>query len=198
MVPLLTRLTNTKKILVATDVAARGIDVTRGGGVSHVVNLSVGVSLDAYVHRVGRCGRAGRQGMAHSFFLVPGRDEALAAPLVALLGETRQLVSPALQSLAMKQAPTKLSAHHLTTTTNRGREGAGGGGDGGGGMMMQRRRPQSLIGTSTDTRTRTGTAFEEDEEDATLFTRIKNREKQLQRHRQQKKKQHSQQRRHRR
>ena len=52
---------NTSEILVATDVAARGLDIEH---VSHVVNFDVPSSPDAYVHRVGRTGRAGREGVA--------------------------------------------------------------------------------------------------------------------------------------
>jgi ATP-dependent RNA helicase DeaD len=48
-------------VLVATDVAARGLDIDR---VSHVVNFDVPPSPDAYVHRIGRTGRAGRDGVA--------------------------------------------------------------------------------------------------------------------------------------
>ena len=57
-------------VLVATDVAARGLDVS---GITHVVNFSLGMSVDTYVHRVGRCGRAGRTGVAHTF-VVDGDD----------------------------------------------------------------------------------------------------------------------------
>ncbi len=52
------------KILVATDVAARGIDVK---DISHVINYSTPQSYDDYVHRIGRAGRAGRTGHALTF-----------------------------------------------------------------------------------------------------------------------------------
>jgi ATP-dependent RNA helicase DeaD len=52
---------NTSDLLIATDVAARGLDVQH---VSHVVNYEVPSSAEAYVHRIGRTGRAGREGMA--------------------------------------------------------------------------------------------------------------------------------------
>ena len=48
-------------VLVATDVAARGLDIDH---VSHVVNYDVPSNPDAYVHRIGRTGRAGREGVA--------------------------------------------------------------------------------------------------------------------------------------
>jgi superfamily II DNA/RNA helicase len=51
-------------VLVATDVAARGIDVS---DISHVINYSQPNSYDDYVHRVGRAGRAGRKGFAFTF-----------------------------------------------------------------------------------------------------------------------------------
>ena len=52
-----------RKILVATDVAARGLDVDE---VSHVVNFDIPTIAEAYVHRIGRTGRAGRSGIAIS------------------------------------------------------------------------------------------------------------------------------------
>ena len=52
--------------LVATDVAARGIDVA---DITHVINFDAPEDRDAYVHRVGRTGRAGRQGAGVSFVL---------------------------------------------------------------------------------------------------------------------------------
>ena len=55
---------NESKILVATDVAARGIDVK---DITHVINYSVPQSYDDYVHRIGRAGRAGKTGHALTF-----------------------------------------------------------------------------------------------------------------------------------
>lgn len=52
---------NTADLLVATDVAARGLDI---GHLSHVFNYDVPTSPDAYIHRIGRTGRAGREGVA--------------------------------------------------------------------------------------------------------------------------------------
>jgi ATP-dependent RNA helicase DeaD len=51
-------------ILVATDVAARGLDVDR---ISHVINYDIPIDTESYVHRIGRTGRAGRSGAAISF-----------------------------------------------------------------------------------------------------------------------------------
>jgi ATP-dependent RNA helicase RhlE len=61
-------------VLVATDVAARGIDVD---DISHVVNYDVPLSVESYLHRVGRTARAGRQGAA--FTLVSPGEEAMLA-----------------------------------------------------------------------------------------------------------------------
>jgi ATP-dependent RNA helicase RhlE len=52
------------RVLVATDIAARGIDVER---VSHVVNFDMPTTVDGYTHRIGRTGRAERQGRAYTF-----------------------------------------------------------------------------------------------------------------------------------
>ncbi len=52
-------------LLVATDVAARGLDIS---GISHVINFDVPTSPDVYVHRIGRTGRVGRSGRAITFY----------------------------------------------------------------------------------------------------------------------------------
>ena len=52
-------------ILIATDVAARGLDVKN---VMHVVNYDLPDDIDEYVHRIGRTGRVGNRGLATSFY----------------------------------------------------------------------------------------------------------------------------------
>jgi ATP-dependent RNA helicase DeaD len=64
-----------ERLLVATDVAARGLDIT---GVSHVVNYDVPNSPDVYVHRIGRTGRAGESGRAVTI-ITPKQRRELAA-----------------------------------------------------------------------------------------------------------------------
>jgi superfamily II DNA/RNA helicase len=73
------------RALVATDVAARGIDVD---DVTHVVNFDAPGDRDAYVHRVGRTGRAGRQGTGISFVLADQADEV--RKMAAALGLTHE------------------------------------------------------------------------------------------------------------
>jgi ATP-dependent RNA helicase RhlE len=70
------------KILVATDVAARGIDVN---GVSHVINYDIPDTVDAYTHRIGRTGRASETGDAFTF--VTGSDKGPASSIQRILGD---------------------------------------------------------------------------------------------------------------
>jgi ATP-dependent RNA helicase RhlE len=70
------------EIMVATDIAARGIDVTR---ISHVINYDMPSTTDAYTHRIGRTGRATKTGDALTF--VTGEDAGLAHSLKRVLGE---------------------------------------------------------------------------------------------------------------
>jgi ATP-dependent RNA helicase RhlE len=69
------------RILVATDIAARGIDVTR---VSHVINFDIPSTPEAYIHRIGRTGRATRNGDA--FTLVTGDDRDMVRAIDRVLG----------------------------------------------------------------------------------------------------------------
>ncbi len=73
-------------IVVATDVAARGLDVQR---ISHVVNFDIPYDTEAYVHRIGRTGRAGREGDAILF--VTHRERRL---LNAIEKATRKKIEP--------------------------------------------------------------------------------------------------------
>lgn len=70
------------KILVATDIAARGIDVTQ---ISHVINYDMPDTADAYTHRIGRTGRAAKTGDAFTF--VTQDDAAMIRTIERVLGE---------------------------------------------------------------------------------------------------------------
>ena len=59
------------EVLVATDVAARGLDIS---GVTHVYNFDVPQDPESYVHRIGRTGRAGKTGMAMTFITPREKD----------------------------------------------------------------------------------------------------------------------------
>ncbi len=71
------------QILVATDIAARGIDVSR---ISHVINYDMPDTVDAYTHRIGRTGRAAKTGDAFSF--MTGTDKIFVRAIEKVLGET--------------------------------------------------------------------------------------------------------------
>jgi len=73
------------EIMVATDIAARGIDVH---SISHVINYDMPSTADAYTHRIGRAGRAQKTGDAFTF--VTGEDRGLARSLEKVLGKKLQ------------------------------------------------------------------------------------------------------------
>ncbi|KAL4303814.1 hypothetical protein GQ457_10G016520 [Hibiscus cannabinus] len=81
-------------ILVATDVASRGLDIPH---VAHVINFDMPKNIDDYVHRIGRTGRAGKCGLATAFF--SDRNLSLAKSLAELMKESNQ------------EVPTWLSQH---------------------------------------------------------------------------------------
>ena len=109
------------RVLVATDVAARGLDIKL---VSHVINYSAGMSVEAYVHRVGRCGRAGRAGLAHTF-VVKGVDEPIAAPLAKLLERNRQAVPRELVEMARSHSLVERAKAARALATVEGGAGEG-------------------------------------------------------------------------
>jgi ATP-dependent RNA helicase RhlE len=75
--------TGSFKILVATDIAARGIDVSR---ISHVINYDMPESVDAYTHRIGRTGRVNKTGDAIT--LITNTDLPMVNALEGVLNET--------------------------------------------------------------------------------------------------------------
>lgn len=107
------------RVLVATDVAARGLDVK---DVTHVFNYDFPFGkggVEDYVHRIGRTGRAGASGVAYTFFDA-AEDRKNAAPLIAVLRGAKQ------------EVPDELAA--LARGSGGGFGGKFGGGKGGGGF----------------------------------------------------------------
>ncbi|KAE9609708.1 hypothetical protein Lal_00006315 [Lupinus albus] len=86
-------------ILVATDVASRGLDIPL---VAHVINFDLPRDIDDYVHRIGRTGRAGKSGVATAFF--SHQNIPIAKALVALLQEAKQEVPSWLSDYAQSSS----------------------------------------------------------------------------------------------
>ncbi len=89
------------QLLVASDVAARGLDIP---DVSHVFNFDVPIHAEDYVHRIGRTGRAGRSGA--SFTLVTKRDNRHLEAIEKLIGQTIEWHKGDLSSLSSDPADT--------------------------------------------------------------------------------------------
>jgi ATP-dependent RNA helicase DeaD len=86
-------------ILVATDVAARGLDVDR---ISHVINYDVPYDTEAYIHRIGRTGRAGRRGDA-ILFVAPRERRMLYAIEKATRQKIEQMTLPTTETVNNKR-----------------------------------------------------------------------------------------------
>lgn len=97
-------------LLVATDVAARGLDIP---DVEVVINYSFPLTTEDYVHRIGRTGRAGKKGVAHTFFTQ--QNKGLAGELVNVLREAGQIVPDALLKFGthVKKKESKLYGAHF-------------------------------------------------------------------------------------
>jgi len=81
-------------ILIATDVASRGLDVR---DIDLVINYDMPMTIEDYVHRIGRTGRAGAKGLSYSF-VTPG-DKSLIIDLCKILTETKQFIPTKLREL---------------------------------------------------------------------------------------------------
>ena len=95
------------EIMVATDIAARGIDVS---GISHVINYDMPSTTDAYTHRIGRTGRAAKTGDAFTF--VTGEDKGLAYSLKKVLGEKLEYKSVDGLTMSMPVDDRTPARHH--------------------------------------------------------------------------------------
>ena len=89
----------TLDVLVATDVAARGLDVSR---ISHVINFDIPYDTEAYIHRIGRTGRAGRPGDA-ILFVAPREQRMLGAIERATRQKIQQLQLPTTETVKNKR-----------------------------------------------------------------------------------------------
>ncbi|OUS45500.1 P-loop containing nucleoside triphosphate hydrolase protein [Ostreococcus tauri] len=92
-------------ILVATDVAARGLDIP---GVAAVIVYDFPLQVEDYVHRIGRTGRAGKDGKAFTFFTKDNRGAA--NELIEILQGAGQTVPLALQAMQRKEAEVAAEA----------------------------------------------------------------------------------------
>jgi superfamily II DNA/RNA helicase len=99
------------KLLVASDVAARGLDIP---DVSHVFNFDVPIHAEDYVHRIGRTGRAGRSGA--SFTIVTKRDAKFSEAIEKLIGNKVEWLNGDLSEL-----PEPMESHD--SRRDRGRDG---------------------------------------------------------------------------
>ena len=106
----------TLDIVVATDVAARGLDVKR---ISHVINYDIPYDTESYVHRIGRTGRAGREGQA-ILFVAPRERRMLAAiervtrqPITAMSLPSRKDISNRRTGLFKEQIAEAMESQDL-------------------------------------------------------------------------------------
>jgi len=90
-------------LLVATDVAARGLDID---DIKMVVNFDFPNDMESYVHRIGRTGRAGKKGLAVSFF-VSLKNGRLAKDLIETLNRTNQVIPTELQNVNYVQSNSR-------------------------------------------------------------------------------------------
>lgn len=111
-------------VLIATDVAARGLDIP---SIYTVVSYDVARDIETHTHRIGRTGRAGVEGQAFTLLTSEEHSRKMAALLVEHLEQANQYVSESLQGAAMKYAPyraAKLAGKKFEAKKKKG-EGSG-------------------------------------------------------------------------
>lgn len=128
-------------ILVATAVAARGLDIPH---VKHVINFDLPSDVEEYVHRIGRTGRMGNLGVATSFFNEKNRN--ICADLLELLIETKQEVPAFLEDMMSSDRSHGTVKRRGGGSGGGGRYGGGGGGGGSGSGFGSRDYRQSSGG----------------------------------------------------
>jgi ATP-dependent RNA helicase DeaD len=99
-------------LLVATDVASRGLDIT---GISHVINYDVPTSPDVYVHRIGRTGRVGRSGRAITFYEPKQRRDIEAIERHAGVKLSPWVQGARVAPTPVKPKPPRHSKPHVST-----------------------------------------------------------------------------------
>ena len=121
-------------ILVATDVAARGLDVKE---LKHVINFDFPGNVEDFVHRIGRTGRGGASGSAYTFF-DPKQDKKSAKDLVGLLKDADQPIPKDLEDMAWSARGGQKS--NSRWNNNRGGSYGRGGGNRWGNQGSNRQR----------------------------------------------------------
>jgi len=116
--------TGRARVLVATDIAARGIDVT---GISHVINFDLPAQPEDYVHRIGRTARAGASGVAISF--CDAEQQGALHAIERVTGTRLQIAGGSPAAVRQQRTPAKAAAeqgaHRPARRRRRGRAGAG-------------------------------------------------------------------------
>ena len=92
-----------KDVLVATDVASKGLDFP---DIQHVINFDMPDEIENYVHRIGRTGRCGKTGIATTF-INKNQSESILLDLKHLLQEAKQRIPPVLMVRTCSLLPAK-------------------------------------------------------------------------------------------
>ncbi|NLK94478.1 MAG: DEAD/DEAH box helicase [Clostridiales bacterium] len=100
--------------LVATDVAARGIDVE---GITHVINYDLTQDVESYVHRIGRTGRANKEGTAYSF-ITPKENQMLKQIRNVTKGKIEKLPVPTVKDILSSKFKSKIKDIENTLNEN--------------------------------------------------------------------------------